>query len=41
VTDAGLEHLRGLASLEILDLVGTRITDAGRASLPRGLIVIR
>ncbi|MGE0001095.1 MAG: P-loop NTPase fold protein [Fimbriimonadaceae bacterium] len=29
VTDAGLEHLRGLAGLQTLDLSGTQVTDAG------------
>ena len=29
VTDAGLEHLKGLTKLERLDLGDTRITDAG------------
>ena len=28
-TDAGLEHLKGLAKLELLDLSGTKVTDAG------------
>jgi hypothetical protein len=29
VTDAGLEHLKGLTDLKILLLVGTPVTDAG------------
>jgi uncharacterized protein YjbI with pentapeptide repeats len=29
VTDAGLEHLKGLTSLQDLDLTGTQVTDAG------------
>lgn len=36
ITDAGLEHLKDLASLRRLDLSHTRITDAGLAHL-RGL----
>ncbi len=29
ITDAGLEHLRGLTQLEVLSLDGTRATGAG------------
>ena len=29
VTDAGLEHLRGLSQLQLLGLEGTQVTDAG------------
>ena len=29
VTDAGLEHLKGMTSLQILDLRSTKVTDAG------------
>jgi len=29
VTDAGLEHLRGMAKLNVLNLFGTKVTDAG------------
>ena len=29
VTDAGLEHLKGLTRLQSLDLSGTQVTDAG------------
>jgi len=29
VTDAGLEHVRGLVELQVLDLHGTQVTDAG------------
>ena len=36
VTDAGLEHLRGLTQLQLLSLDSTRVTDAGLAHL-RGL----
>ena len=33
VTDAGLEHLRGLSALQSLDLFQTRVTDAGLTTL--------
>jgi hypothetical protein len=33
ITDAGLENLTGLAQLQDLDLRGTKITDAGVATL--------
>ena len=43
VADAGLEHLKGLASLQNLDLSDTQVTDAGvkdlAAALPRCRIV--
>ena len=29
MTDAGLEHLKGLTKLQWLDLAGTEVTDAG------------
>ena len=29
IADAGLEHLKGLSSLQVLHLSGTQITDAG------------
>ena len=39
VTDAGLEHLKGLNQLHALSLYGTRVTEAGanklRKALPR------
>ena len=37
VTDAGLEHLKGMANLERLDLWETEVTDAGVARLKRTL----
>ena len=33
ITDTGLEHLKGLTSLEILGLNGTKITDGGLGHL--------
>jgi hypothetical protein len=33
ITDAGLEHLKGLTKLEFLDLEGTQVTDAGLVHL--------
>lgn len=33
ITDAGLEHLKGLARLKYLNLSGTQVTDAGLARL--------
>ena len=36
VTDAGLEHLKGLTKLRFLELTNARVTDAGLAHL-RGL----
>ena len=33
ITDAGLVHLAGLTSLELLDLSRTRVTDAGLVHL--------
>jgi internalin A len=46
ITDVGLAHLRGLASLDYLDLSGTRVTDAGVGRLRvlsnlRGLELVR
>ena len=38
ITDAGLVHLKGLASLQELSLDGTKVTDAG-LNEPRGLAV--
>ena len=40
VTDAGLEHLRGLRQLQVLDLDNTQVTDAGLEHL-RGLTQLR
>jgi len=40
VTDAGLEHLKGLSKLQTLDLQGTSVTDAGLEHL-RGLTKLR
>lgn len=37
VTDAGLEHLRGLMQLRFLDLRGTQVTEAGVRELERAL----
>jgi internalin A len=33
VTDAGLEHLKGLTSLQMLKLNGTKVSDAGLVHL--------
>src|SRR5438477_11007383 len=33
ITDAGLEHLKGLNKLQVLNLYNTKITDAGLAHL--------
>lgn len=38
VTDAGVEHLTVLTSLEILDLSDTQITDAGLAATKAALL---
>ncbi len=37
ITDAGLEHLRGLTELNVLWLINTDITDAGVAALKQSL----
>ncbi|MCY2990029.1 MAG: hypothetical protein NTY19_19470 [Planctomycetota bacterium] len=37
VTDAGLEHLRGLTQLIFLDLANTQVTDKGVAELQKAL----
>jgi len=33
ITVAGLVHLKGITGLEVLDLSGTQVTDAGVAEL--------
>ena len=37
VTDAGLEHLKGLIQLKRLNLMGTKVTDAGVSELKKAL----
>jgi len=37
ITDAGLEHLKGLAGLKYLNLNGTQVTDAGVQQLQQTL----
>ena len=37
ITDAGLEHLKGLTNMKKLVLINTRITDAGVAELQQSL----
>jgi hypothetical protein len=37
VTDAGLEHLKGLTVLQRLDLRGTKVTPAGVEQLKKSL----
>jgi hypothetical protein len=37
VTDRGLEHLRGLTNLKLLDLYDTRVSDAGVRALQKAL----
>ena len=37
ITDAGLEHLKGLTGLRELDLVETQITDSGVQQLKQSL----
>ena len=37
VTDAGLEHVKGLTNRQLLDLCGTQITDARVAELKKAL----
>jgi hypothetical protein len=40
VTDAGLEHLKGLTQLQTLDLIDTQVTDGGLKHL-KGLMQLR
>ncbi len=40
ITDAGLEHLKGLTSLKQLDLRDTQITDAGLVHL-KGMTILK
>ena len=37
ITDAGLAHIKGLTQLQVLNLGGTKITDAGVADLQKAL----
>ena len=37
MTDAGLEHLKGLTKLQSLDLRNTQVTDAGVKGLQKAL----
>jgi hypothetical protein len=37
VTDAGLQHLKALSSLQTLDLIDTQVTDAGINELKKAL----
>ncbi|NQU21935.1 MAG: hypothetical protein HQ567_11685 [Candidatus Nealsonbacteria bacterium] len=37
MTDAGLEYLEGMTSLQSLDLRGTQVTDAGIKKLQQAL----
>ena len=39
-TDAGLEHLKGLTSLKLLNLKGTKTTPSGRAMLRKPSCII-
>lgn len=44
ITDAGLEHLKGLTRLRALDLQGTKVSGDGIRSLQRALpdcVIIR
>ena len=40
MTDAGLEHLKGLTQLRVLNLANTKVTDAGLEHL-KGLTQLR
>jgi hypothetical protein len=37
ITDAGIEHLKGVTKLGYLDLSGTQITDAGIQQLKQSM----
>jgi hypothetical protein len=37
ITDAGLEHLKGLKNLKAVNLRATKVTDAGVADLQKAL----
>jgi internalin A len=37
VSDAGLEHLKGLSKLQILDVKNTKVTHAGAQELRKAL----
>ena len=37
ITDAGLVHLKGLTKLVSINLIGTKVTDAGAQDLQKAL----